>query len=410
MDTVEQVNNSDLGKIPWQLKIFMATFLLPVETSFAIGSLRLTACRILLLTAFIPFFLKVYSGKIGKTLLSDYLLLGYVLWIILSLTLNHDLATGLESGGIAAIESLGAYLAARCLIQTKEKFQLFIKLLFIVLVFLAIFTILESFTGINVFRPQANHIGQRFGFDRAFGPFEHPILYGMFCGSLFSLVLYVPTSTITFQRPRFKASVVLAATFASVSSGALACAVVQIILTIWDKITTTIANRWRLFTILIVFCYFVVDLLSNRTPIRVFLHRLTFSADTAYNRLIIWEWGTKHNVAHHPWIGIGKGDWVKPGWMHSSSMDNFWLVNMVRYGLPSFALLALAILSLFYLANRNSETDDETAKIKRGWIFSLIGLIIAGCTVHFWNSLYIWFFFLLGSGGWIAYYSKEQNN
>lgn len=408
MGTIKQTNKHSLGKIPWQLNLFMVTFLLPVETSFAIGSFRLTMCRVFLLVTFIPFFFRVFTGKAGRTLLSDYFLLGYVLWIFLSLSLNHDIATALESGGIAAVESLGAYLAARVLIQTKERFQLFVKLLFVTLFFLSAFTVLESLTGINVFRPHAHHIGERLGFQRAFGPFDHAILYGLFCGSLFSLVLYVSISTSAIQYNRLKASLALVATFASVSSGALACIIIQVGLAFWDRLTTNIAGRWSMFTILLAICYIAIDLLSNRSPIKVIITNLTFSAATAYNRITIWEWGTKHNVAHHPWFGSGFAEWVKPAWMHSSSMDNFWLVNMVRYGLPSFFLLALAILSLMILVSKNKEIDNETEKIRRGWIFSSIGLIIAGCTVHFWNAIYIWFFFLLGSGGWMAYTSKEK--
>ena len=33
---------------------------------------------------------------------------------------------------------------------------------------------------------------------------------------------------------------------------------------------------------------------------------------------------------------------------------------------------------------------------------SLIALSLVGCTVHFWNVLYAFFFFFIGMSGWIA--------
>ena len=38
----------------------------------------------------------------------------------------------------------------------------------------------------------------------------------------------------------------------------------------------------------------------------------------------------------------------------------------------------------------------------RAWLFSLIALSLAACTVHFWNALYAYFFFFLGLGGFMA--------
>jgi hypothetical protein len=194
----------------------------------------------------------------------------------------------------------------------------------------------------------------------------------------------------------------VAASFASVlslSSGALAALFVQYVLIGWDKITKTIAYRWRILSALIVSVYLLIDLLSNRTPFHVIVTYLTFSTGSSYNRILIWNYGTAE-VWRHPFFGIGFADWEHPSWM-SSSMDNFWLVIAVRYGLPAFILLAAAFIFLFRDVGRIKYTNNNIIKYRSGIFTSLAGLIIAGCTVDYWNAIYCWFLFLLGSGVWM---------
>jgi hypothetical protein len=389
--------------LPWQVKLFLLSLLIPTELSFNMGEFRLTVYRVILLLFFIPCLFRVLGGKNGRTLPTDWLLLGYSIWIILALAIHLGFSGGLKSGGILVVESFGAYLLARSFIRNEQEFGAFVKLLIFIVIGLSLFTIPEALTGKNFLRPHSGHIGGRLGLTRAFGPFDHPILYGMFCASAVSLALYVPLRNLQEKGPyALRAGWVVVAAFMSVSSGALASALVQMILAGWNRLTRGMASKWRLFSFLLVLVYIVIDLLSNRTPMKVILHRLTFSAETAYNRLFIWEWGTKHNVAEHPWFGIGFAEWVRPPWMHSLSMDNFWLVNMVRYGLPSFVLLAAGGLLLMFAVKRQTELSEPARLMRTGWGFAMIGLIIAGCTVHFWNSLHVWFFFMLGSGAWMA--------
>jgi hypothetical protein len=401
----EEVRAS-IKKLPWQIKLLALTLLIPVEASFYVGDFRLTFYRLLLLLAIFFCFRLVFSNKAGGVLITDKLLVGYSLWLLLSLYINHNFMVMLQSGGVLVLESFGAYLLARAYVRNEQDFRNFVKLFFLIVVGLSFFTIPESLTGYNFFKPGAGHIDPRFGLERAYGPFEHAILYGVFCASIFSLCLYVVTKSFN-ERTWAKAGWVAAASFVSVSAGALAAVMVQLILHIWERITRRWVFRWRIFTFLLLVAYVVIDLLSNRTPIVVLLHRLTFSAETAYNRLLIWEFGTKLNVAEHPWFGIGFADWVRPSWMHSGSMDNFWLVIMVRHGLPTFTLLATGIICLLFLVGRNN-LPEKLKPLRLGWLFSITGMIIAGSTVHFWNTLHVWFFFLLGSGAWLATVKSDQ--
>lgn len=397
-----------LNTLSWTIKIFLLSLLIPTEASFNLGEFRLTVYRLVLLSFFLPCAFRVLSGRRGHTLATDWFLLSYSFWIVLALTVHLGFFEGLKSGGILVVESFGAYLLARSFIRTEFDFGCFVKFLVFVVVCLSLVTIPESLTGKNILRPYLGHLGGRLGLTRAFGPFDHPILYGVFCASAVSLAYYVPSRSLLDigLRNKFRAGWVVIAAFMSISSGALAAVVVQIILMVWKRLTQGVESQWRLFSYLIVVGYFLIDLFSNRTPIKVLLHRLTFSAETAYARLLIWEWGTKYNVAEHPWFGIGFAEWVRAPWM-GSTIDNYWLVNMVRYGLPSFFLLAAAGLLLLFAVKQNSRLSESAKLMRTGWGFAMIGFIVAGCTVHFWNSLHVWFFFLLGSGAWMASYGEE---
>lgn len=403
------IMEANIRSLPWQLRLFLITLILPVEASFYVGSLRLTPYRILLLITFIPCLQAVFSKERGNILPTDWLLLGYSIWMFLALAVNHGSSVALKSGGISMLESYGAYLITRRFIKNEKDFKNFAKLLIFIVCGLSLFTIPEALTGFNIFRPDISHIGKRMGLYRAFGPFDHPILYGVFCASAVSLSLYISFKETPNNKHLFRTGWVIVAAFMSVSSGALADVVVQLILIIWNKISAGWQNRWRLFIGLLIFAYFFVDLFSTHGPIYVLLDRLTFSSYTAWNRLIIWEWGTSHNVAVHPWFGIGFSDWVRPIWMHNASMDNFWLVVMVRFGLPAFGLLSAGILHLLFSVGRKTLVDDTIKRMRLGWAFSVIGMIIAGTTVDFWNSGYVWFFCLLGSGAWFLSSHSEED-
>src|SRR5690606_32529254 len=114
-----------------------------------------------------------------------------------------------------------------------------------------------------------------------------------------------------------------------------AALITQFMLLVWDRKTRHIQSRWKIFCAIGLAMYVCVDLISNRSAMKVFLSYLTFSPGTAYNRIIIFEWGIQ-DVWRNPMLGIGFNVWTRPEWMHSTSMDNFWLVQAVTFGIPGF--------------------------------------------------------------------------
>jgi hypothetical protein len=128
------------------------------------------------------------------------------------------------------------------------------------------------------------------------------------------------------------------------------------------------------------------------------LSYLTFSPATADNRLVIWEYASK-DVERNPIWGIGFNDWSRPHWMPSSSMDAFWLVTAVQGGLPAALCLMSGVILLAAGVSRNEASDR---RVRRTWLILIFSLTVAAFTVHFWTTLYAFFFFLLGIGAWMA--------
>lgn len=393
------------ARTPWAVKLFILSLMLPTVTSINIGTVRLSPYRLVLLLL-VPYIVHgLTSGKAGRIRVPDILLILGAIWAAMALFTHHGMEQALEPSGVNALELLGSYFLARVCINTLPKYRATVGFLFVVLLLIMPLAAAESLTGTHVIQQSFckllgttfnASIDPRFGLHRAFGPFDHPILWGVFGASCVSMFWF----RYSDQRPtslRSSATLVpIVCAITSVSSGAIAALMVQFMLIAYERLTRTVRSRWTIFLIGFSVMYVVIDSISNRSGLQVLLHYLTFSGHTAYNRIIIWEWGFWHNVMPNPVFGIGQNVWTRPVWMHSTSMDNFWLVQMVQFGLPAFAALAIATLLTLFAVGRTK--SPETARIRLGYLFSMIGLIIAGCTVHYWNTAYVWLLFLLGVG------------
>lgn len=373
-----------------------------------LGPLRLSPYRILLIFLFVPLFFRWISGGMGKIHTPDVLMLLFVIWSILAIVVNNGVERAIEPGGIIIIETFGTYLVARCYIRNVTNFKAMVNMLLWLILCLFPFAIYETLTGNAIILqffskfmttfPQV-HMEARVGLHRSQVVFEHPILYGVFCGSAFGVVYFVSG----FKQSLFKKfgamGVVVASTVFSVSTGALVTIIAQQFLISWAYVMRNTPKRWKILAQIIVSMYVLIDLLSNRTPFHVFVTYLTFSVGSSYNRILIWDYGTAE-VARHPIFGIGLNDWVRPTWM-SASMDNFWLATAVLNGLPGFMLFTGAVFLIMRGIGRADFQNEELQACRRGVLLSLGGLVIAGCTAFYWNATYCWFIFMIGSGVWM---------
>jgi len=380
--------------------LFVICLALPSELAPDIGSIKLPPYRLICLLMFISCIMRVFSTRTKETRGIDTFVILYTAWSVLALLVNHGLAVW-QFAGMTALETLGPYFLARALITDSDRFIFWVRCYYKVILIVLPFALYETVTGHHLLKDIARALTgypplvgrpERLGLARAFGPFEHPIHYGVFC------VLMIGMSSALGRGGFMRVLTVLGAVFCSLSSGPLLGASVQVALKIWDYFTTSIRNRWRLFASLVAVAYVAVDFMSNRTPFHVLVTYMTFRLTSSYNRILIWEWGTR-SVENYPVFGIGQGEWERPHFM-SSSMDNFWLLTAVRYGLPALIFL-LAALFLIGRKLERLELTQDSAAIRKGWAISFAGLAMLGATVHFWGGLYCLVMFVLGSVVWL---------
>jgi len=381
------------------LFLFFLCILLPPEISFNLGSIRLTPYRLMLLILIIPLLKWLFfdSDRGWYIKLIDGLVIFNCCWSVVSLIINAGLSQGIESGGILFVESIGSYLIARRLINNQEMFDYYIKLSMFLCVILLPLVLFEMFTRIHLIREVAstifgggfyNTIEPRMGFARSYGSFEHPILLGVFA-STFGLLFYY-SNVVKKKKTMFITALLVS--LSSLSSGGILAIALQGALLAWSKLADTlkISSKWRKLILLLIISYLLMSLVSS-SPLKFFLSKITFSQQTAYFRTIIFEYGAQ-NVAAHPIFGLGFSDWVRPFWM-PPSVDNFWLLTAMRFGLPSLISLVAAV---FILMNLILKTNKD--KISTAYIIVLVSFVFAGCTVHFWNQLLVFFYFFLGLG------------
>lgn len=393
--------------------IFLICVIIPAF--FFIGPVRLTFLRVLLLLAFTPLFLRWLTGAYNGIRLPDILICLHMFWIVLAMTQNHTVARAFEFAGVQGVEIFCAYLLGRVYVNNLASFLFFVRTFLWILAFLLPLALYEAlFEDIPLLMvidkiPFLQGIvnvqhEMRLGLHRAQVAMEHPILFGVFCSMGFSLAWSALAATGAGRGKRLRWTFVAGITgFLSLSTGALLGMVVQSGLFFYEYITTHIVNvakRWRLLTFTTIFFYVVIDLLSNRTPVTIFISVATFNTGAAYNRVLIWKYGSAV-MWDNPIFGKGLRYWYRPLWM-KASVDNFWLLTAMRYGIPAFLTLAGAFIVTAWKVGAMDFSDDlRRQACQKGWIIAIVSVIISLCTVHIWSNSLSFLMFFLGAGVWM---------
>ncbi len=329
-------------------------------------------------------------------------------WVTLSFIIIHGPGMAVEPSGIFFIESVGAYLLGRCYIRNSDDFFSAVRMMFLLILIILPFAVIEAYTNRNVLLELFGFFGQtfpdaikepRWGLRRVQGPFEHPILFGVFCGSMLALVHYVLGFGKSFIERWFRTMLTAVTAFFALSSGPLSAMTAQILLISWDTTLATVKARWKILTAGLGSLVILIESVASRSSPEILMAYFAFNHATAYNRVLIWEFGTR-SVANHPFLGIGLNDWERPYWM-TGSMDMFWLVPAVRHGIPAGLFLLLIFFSIFFGLARKKGLEKKTADYRTGILICLTGFFIAGWMVHYWNATYALFMFILGSAMWI---------
>ena len=395
---------------------YFLAVLLPIQ--FDLGPLTMTGVRLVLIIILIPLTVQLFSGAYGRVLLTDVMFLLHVIWMAITLAVNNP-EQALSNAGSTGIEFFGGYVLGRAYIRSREDFIGMIRLIAFVILCCVPFAVYELMTGTALILKVLDalpglrsltdiDIGERLGFERVQMVFAHPIHFGLFCAILLPLC-WVGMKGIYSDSARIVVALAVGISgFSALSSGALLAIFLQVGLIAWSFLFRGSNKRWAILVALLVIMYIAIDLASNRTPIRVFLSYATFSPHTAYWRTIIFDYGMQ-NIWANPWFGIGLNNWFRPSYMHSASVDNFWLLTAMRYGIPGFAFLVIGYFYALWTIGRRQFDDAALLwQFRRAWMFSFVGLTFTLCTVHVWHNLFSFVFFMFGTGMWLLSVEARQ--
>lgn len=405
-----------VGDLPTPLLVYFLTIYLPI--GFGIGSLVLTGTRIFLMLMIVPLTIRLIRGQFGRITLTDLLFFFFIFWLLIAMIAN-DPGRAIAHAGSTGIEFLGGYLITRAYVRTPSDFRNFcLAIAVFVLATLPLALIemvtarpilpvlLEMIPGIH--SASISPPDLRFGLDRVSAVFDHAILYGLVCATAFSLVFVSLKGVIRDGRRHLLAGVIAFCTFSSVSSAALIALGMQIALILWACALSWFPARWTLLAAIGTITYSCIGLIWELNPFDVLATNFTYNPMTAYHRTRILYWGLQ-SVWSYPWTGIGLNDWKRPFDLYSSSVDNFWLLIAMRYGIPAFLAVAGGyVLAILRVSLRETGGDLAFAQMRRGWVFSMITLAFVLTTVFLWGPAFSLVLSILGAGIWMIHYRSPE--
>lgn len=401
-----------IKKAPWQVILLIASFLCPTELSLYIAGLRLPPHRVALIILFPIAIMRLLSQQGLRLRSFDVFFLFFNLWTVGVFVYHHGQHEGLVYGGSQALESLGAYLVARVWIRTEDELRATLRIFGYAIAVAALIALPETLLGqiwthniLHAITGYYHPIGieERMGLTRAYGVFDHPIHYGTFCAALAAMFWFSQKGNLN----RFKmAGLLTGATLLGLSSAPLLCLGMQGAMIAWDRFTRWLPKRATLTFVIVAILYVAASLFSTRGPIAVIATGMTLDPWTGFYRLQIWENGM-NNVWMYPLTGLGLNDWDRPSWMFSDTVDAYWLVVMMRMGIPALLLLIISIGLLIRNVNKRTMRAMKGKRpsmriMARAWTMSLIAISLIATTVHLWNVTHTFFFFFLGIGAMFA--------
>lgn len=399
---------------PLPVLAFLVAMVIPWQ--FYIGSIHLTSTRTVLLIAVVPAILKWVTGKAGRIRMPDIAVLLFIAWCAIATIQVHGFDYAVQSAGMLFIETGGAYFVARSYIRTEQDFYATCRALFWVVACLLPFAAVEAVSKspvllnfFNSIMPSYSVMGSepRWGLRRAQVVFQHPILFGVFCGIAFAPTFMVLGYGRSLPERWSKAAIVMAAAFLSLSSGPMTALTMQVALVAWNWVLRAFPGRWKLLWAILGSMYLFLALFSHQSPAQHLINLVAFDKGSAWQRLLIWNYGTE-SIAAHPAFGVGFGDWARMDGQ-TSSVDMFWIISSLRHGILAGVFLGMAYLGATILVGFKGGLSASQIQCRTAYLICMVGFFVAGWTVDFWGEVYTAFFFMIGSGLWLLSASGETD-
>lgn len=343
----------------------------------------------------------VYALIKGKNTLDhgfERYLIAALVWVALSNIMRRG-ADGIEPTIIYFLEVWVGYLIGRNAIASISDFKRYIKNYLLLLLLVVPFAIYESQTGHRILHVWASkltgvyaehYLGSqyyRYGVHRSSTIFSHPILYSVCASVLFTYVISKAYGGV--KKTLFMVAVVTALLTAMTSAGFLMVFLALILIAI-ERLSKTINVLKPMILYGGAFMLVVIELLSDRGAVKFIMSSLALNPQTAYMRYAQYEY-SKDDIMANPLWGTG-GEWTRPLGI-PGSIDNYWIVMALQFGLFNLVMMVLFWVGLArgLYAIRNASSYYFYAYV------SMTALGIAALTVHFFDRAQILAYMLLGA-------------
>ena len=297
--------------------------------------------------------------------------------------------------GAEAVDFLGSYLVGRAFFFGSSNLQSFSRAFKFVGGLVIALAVLDTASGgpftLRLFGIAAQNVNDlssyRYGFARANSIFAHPEMYGTFCAAAAAIFFYSARSQITRI---FYVSLSFFGVVLSLSSGPLLGSAIVAGSLCYDRALKRFPRRWFLLVATLAGLSPLLFLVSNNPIIWIITH-LTINPATGFFRIMTWNVAMQQ-ISLSPWLGYGFATYIVSDdwwWMFLKSVDCVWLVEALRYGLPTVLFMALTILWPFL---RSSPANE----MRTGLSLAIMTFVLVGFTVHFWDTAWLFFNLCVG--------------
>jgi O-antigen ligase len=320
--------------------------------------------------------------------LSDFFAVAGAAWILASSALNGGFRPYV---GAEALDFLGAYLVGRAFVIGPSNFRTFARALGPITIALVALAVLDILVGRYITLDSfgiPNQAADRFGWVRAASVFPNAEHYGTFCVVAASIFLY---SERSIRRVVYVSLSVLGCAL-SLSSGPFFGLAIVAAAFSYDCILNRYHWRWKILMTMVGGFVTSVFLITGHPVVWILLH-LTLDPQTGFFRLATWN-SALPLISESPFVGHGLVQLGDSGdaQFFLSSVDNVWLLEALRYGLPGVILLAMTIFTPLL---RGASTVG-TSSVQTGLSLAIVAIALIGLTVHFWNATWLFLHFCVG--------------
>lgn len=392
--------------------------LYPDYLRVSLGSVDISACRIvvtvLLLRCIVdPAIMRRFQWKP----LDSLVLLSMGIFAF-TLMMTTDVLQVLENRAGFLMDTFFVYMAARLIVVDRTSFVTIAKAVSIMVVFLAIHAVIETFTGRSLYTglgqycPWAPTKGmeyqQRYGLNRAMGPPGETILFGLSFASLVPVIWMLRHESRPWRNRAYLLTFAgMVGVAATVSSGPYLALIVVLGCLALEFAKSLVKPLIVLF---ILGCM-AIEIISNRH----FYHVL---ADFTMDPVSGWYRARLIDVAilQLPNYWLSGYGFVDPGWgpminsLPRTDAVNDYVVHAMTYGI--FGLLAyLAVLSraIYDVARCYAHTKSTWMK-SCCWALgsSLLGLLAALWSVSMFGQMTSQLYLIIGLHGALAVHSTAR--